>query len=145
MAEVRNTIVINRPVEEVFSYATNIENQVQWVGPITEARQTSDGPVGIGTTAIRVMNVLGRTIETPYKYTEFKPNSSFSTETTSGSLQTSERFTFESVEGGTKVVLEGQVEASGVLKIAGPVLAGMARRQSAADMGTMKDLLESQS
>jgi hypothetical protein len=86
---------------------------------------------------------MGRKTESPYKVTEYELNSHYTTETTSGSFQTKERFTFESVEGGTKLSVEGQVEASGLLKIAEPVLARMARRQSATDFQTMKDLLES--
>ena len=143
MIEVNNSLVINRPIEEVFAYATDVEKMAEWVGPISEAKQTSEGPVGVGTTSIRSLNVMGRKTESPYKVTEYKLNSRYTTETTSGSFQTTERFTFESVEGGTKLSVEGQVEASGLLRVAEPVLARMARRQSATDFQTMKDLLES--
>jgi uncharacterized protein YndB with AHSA1/START domain len=144
MIEVNNTLVINRPIDVVFAYATSIENLPEWVGPITDAKQTSEGPIGVGTTNIRSMNVMGRKTESPNKVTEYVLNSRFSTETTAGSLQTKERFIFESVDGGTRLTVEGQVEASGFLKLAAPVIASMARRQSATDFGTMKDILESQ-
>lgn len=143
MIEVKNSLVINRPIEDVFAYATDVEKMAEWVGPISEAKQTSDGPLGVGTTSVRLLNVMGRKTKSPYKVTEYELNSRYATETTSGSFQSKERFKFESVEGGTKLSVEGQVEASGLLKIAEPVLARMARRQSATDFQTMKDLLES--
>jgi uncharacterized membrane protein len=143
VVKVKHSIVINRPIEEVFAYATSVENMAEWVGVISEAKQTSEGALGVGTTSTRSMNVLGRKTESPYKVTEYVLNSHYASETTSGTFQTKERLDFESVEGGTRVSLEGQVEASGFLKITEPVLASMARRQSGTDIQTMKDLLES--
>jgi hypothetical protein len=56
MIEVNNALVINRPIDVVFAYATSIENLPEWVGPITDAKQTSEGPgqtEGLGARSIQ--------------------------------------------------------------------------------------------
>jgi hypothetical protein len=39
---------------------TDIEKMSQWMSELVEAKQTSEGPVGVGTTINAVANVLGR-------------------------------------------------------------------------------------
>ncbi len=49
---------------------------------------------------------------------------------------------FEAVEGGTKVTIAGDLEASGFFKLAVPVLNRITKRQVESDIATLKDLLE---
>jgi uncharacterized protein YndB with AHSA1/START domain len=142
MVKVEKSVVINRPIEEVFAYVTNPDNVAEWAGPVTEAKQTSEGPVGVGTTSTRVTEFLGRRSESIYEVTEYEPNRKFAEKTTSGTLQTAEIITFESADGGTKVTIGGEVEATGFGKIAEPVFARMAKRQLDTDISNLKDLLE---
>ena len=144
MVQVEKSVVINRPIEEVFAFLTNPENITMWAGPVKEARQTSEGPVGIGMTSIRITEFLGRKSEDSYVVTEYEPNRKFAQKATSGSLQTTEIMTFKSVEAGTKVTIAGEVEASGFIKMAEPVFARVAKRQFETDMSNLKDILEAQ-
>ena len=144
MVQVEKSVVINRPIEEVFAFVTNSENITMWAGPVKEARQTSEGPVGIGMTSIRITEFLGRKSEDSYVVTEYEPNRKFAQKATSGSLQTTEIMTFKSVEAGTKVTIAGEVEASGFIKMAEPVFARVAKRQFETDMSNLKDILEAQ-
>jgi len=43
------TTEISRPVEEVFDYVANLENEPQWNPDASNVRKTTDGPVGEGT------------------------------------------------------------------------------------------------
>jgi uncharacterized protein YndB with AHSA1/START domain len=144
MVRVEKIVVIKRPIEEVFAYVANPENAEQWAGPVTESKQTSEGPVGVGTTSTRVTEFLGRKSENTYEVTEYEPNRKFAEKTTSGSLQSTELITFESVDGGTKVTVAGEVEASGFIKMAEPLFARMAKRQLETDISNLKDILEAQ-
>ena len=42
--------MINRPVEEVFQFAMDTDKLTQWQGNLLETKQTSDGPMGVGST-----------------------------------------------------------------------------------------------
>ncbi len=144
MATIETSVVINRPVEEVFTYVVDPNNNAQWAGPVVEARQTSEGPVGLGTTSTRVTQFLGRTMEATYEIIEYEPNSYYKDKMTSGPVPINGRISFESVDDGTKVTIAGEIEAAGFFKLAEPILSRMARRQVETDAQTLKDLLEAE-
>lgn len=138
------SVVISRPVEEVFAFSTDAEKIAMWAGPVTEAKQTSDGPLGVGSTSTRVTQMLGRRIEHDYEVTEYEPNVRYSAKTTSGALPIEEHLSFEAVEGGTKVTVAGDVDATGFFKLAEPIVNRIIKRQVEHDVKTLKDLLEVQ-
>ena len=144
MATIEASVVINRPVEEVFAYVVDPNNTAQWAGPVVEAKQTSEGPVGLGTTSTRVTQFLGRTMEATYEITEFEPNRYCADKMTSGPMPISSRISIESVKEGAKVTIAGEIEAAGFFKLAAPIVARMGKRQVATDVLTLKDLLEAQ-
>jgi len=144
MIRMEYNLVINRPIEDVFAFVSNIEKLSQWVGPVLEAKQTSEGPVGVGTTSTRVAQFLGQQLETTHEVTEYEPNRKISFKSSSGPIAIEERFTFESVENGTKGTFSGEVEAGGFFKLAEPIIARMLKRQTESDVNNLKELLEAQ-
>jgi uncharacterized membrane protein len=60
MAKVEASVVVNRPVEEVFTFMRDIKNWLKWQSGMLEAEQSSEGPVGVGTTYQGVNQFLGR-------------------------------------------------------------------------------------
>ena len=50
MLKIESATVINRPVEEVFSVLSNLENNPKWSSAFLEVKKTSDGPIAVGTT-----------------------------------------------------------------------------------------------
>jgi len=63
MITIEVSIVINRPLEEVFAFLSDLENNLKWRPGQIEAKKTSAGPIGVGTTYRMINNVLGRRIE----------------------------------------------------------------------------------
>jgi len=43
------TTEISRPVEEVFDYVADLDNEPQWNPDVSSVRKTTDGPIGEGT------------------------------------------------------------------------------------------------
>jgi uncharacterized protein YndB with AHSA1/START domain len=60
MARMEASVVINRPIDEVFAYLTDVGSWSQWNSGILEAEQTSEGSVGVCTTFQGVSQFLGQ-------------------------------------------------------------------------------------
>lgn len=142
MIQVESSMQIDRPVEDVYAYVTKIENLPFWAGPVTEAKQTSDGPLGVGTTQVQLAQLLGRQVETTQEVTEYELNKKFSTKSTSGPLPLDIHYTFESLGGGTKILVEANLDAGGFFKLAEPLVGRILNRQTASDVQTLKEILE---
>lgn len=144
MLRIDKSVVINRPVEEVFAFVSPGENWSQWATELVETRKTSEGPMDVGTTYVHVAQMLGRRIENGYEVTEYEPNRKVSMKATSGSIPADVALTFEPAEGGTRVVLGVEADAGGVFKLAEPLLARIMSRQQDANFANLKDLMEAQ-
>src|SRR5438270_12704194 len=74
MIKVENSVVINRPIREVFAFAGagHIRNHKQWSPALLEIEQTSDGPIAVGTTFHQVRNVNGKRTDINSEITEFE-------------------------------------------------------------------------
>ena len=70
MVNVETSIIINRPIEEVFAYLTDAGNNPQWDLGLVEVRQTPERPVGVGTRITEVRKFLGRKMETTSEVVE---------------------------------------------------------------------------
>ena len=111
MFKVEHSVLINRPIEEIFSYVTNPENEVKWQGQLVEARLTSEGPMSVGTTGVEVRKIMGGIrMETAWECTEFETNRAMSFKSTSGPMPIAGGYTFGRRDYGTKVslTLEGR-------------------------------------
>ncbi len=142
MTKLEHSVVINRPIEDVFAFLANPENTPLWAGVVRETKLTSEGPIGVDTTYNVVIELLGRRIESKNEFTEYEPNSKYSTKDTSGPMPMEISTTFKAVEGGTEVTNSAKLEGAGVFKLAEPIFARMANRQVETDFANLKDLLE---
>jgi uncharacterized protein YndB with AHSA1/START domain len=144
MAQLELSVVINRPVEEVFAFISNPENYPKWSSVSREVKITSAGPIGVGSTYRSVVTFLGRRIEGDIEFTEYEPNRSYTQKTISGPIPIESRMTFERVEGGTRVTNHQVAELGGFFKMAEPLLVSMVKRQFETDTANLKDLMEAQ-
>jgi len=142
MARAEVSTTINRPVEDVFAVIIHVENSPKWTSSSLEARQTSPGPVGVGTTARTVSKFLGRRIETETEVTEFEPNQKYGLQSKSGPFPLKALVTVEQVEGGTRVNSIIEAEPGGFFKLAEPLVVQVAKRQFQSDLDNLKDLME---
>jgi uncharacterized membrane protein len=142
MIKVEASIVINRPIEEVFAFLSDMENNLKWRSSQIEVKKTSEGPIGVGTTYRMVNNVLGRRIETEAEVIEYKPNRKFTSKDNSGNFPLVAQRIFEPVEGGTQVRGVLEAEPVGFFKLAGPLLESMAKRRVQADLANLKGMME---
>ena len=141
MIKVEHSIAINRPVEEVFSVVTNLENNPKWGSGLLEAVKTSDGPIGVGTTWRLVRKVLGQRLEAESEVTEYELNRNY-VQRSKSPFPVEVRQTYEAVEGGTRISITLEAEPGGFFKLAEPLLKSTAKRDIDAEFANLKDLME---
>jgi uncharacterized membrane protein len=78
------TRVIERPLEEVFRFAGDSENNPKWLGVFEKVQKTSEGPLGVGTTFKDVARMMGRRFETQSELTDYVPNRLYARRVTTG-------------------------------------------------------------
>ena len=144
MIDIEQSIVITRPTEEVFAFMTDVEKLSQWMSELVEAKQSSDGPMDVGTTISAVAKPLGRQVESTLEVVEFESNRRFALKSISGPVTNEDTFTFEPVTDGTKVTRATKGEIGGFFKLAEPLVDRMLRRQFETNLANLKDLLEAQ-
>jgi uncharacterized protein YndB with AHSA1/START domain len=140
---VEHSAVINRPVEEVFAYATDPANVAEWQSSALEA--TVDGPLRAGATGREVRKFLGRRMESTMRIEEYEPPRTFALQVTSGPVPFHVQQTTEPEGEGTRisVVIEG--EPGGFFKLAEPLVERAVKRELEGNTETLKDILEARS
>jgi len=84
MIKVEKSIIIHRPIEEVFAYVGDLRNAAQWQSGALEVRQTTESPLGIGTKFTFVRKFMGRKMEASNEFVEYEPNTKVTFKSTSG-------------------------------------------------------------
>jgi uncharacterized membrane protein len=143
MKPVETSVVINRPLEACFAYLTDLGNDVEWRREWIDAEKTTDGPHGVGARYRLTGAFLGRRYATEYEAIAYEPNRLAAWKAVSGPLPLTFSRAFEGVEGGTRVTMRYEGEMRGLLNLAGPVIAGVGRRQLEGDFPKLKQLMES--
>jgi uncharacterized protein YndB with AHSA1/START domain len=145
---VQESVEINRPVEEVFSYTSNPENFSQWAATVREVRQDAPGggPLNSreGERFTAMQQALGRRFEAPFEVIDYEPNLRYAHQSREGHpVPVTMDFTYEPVSSeGTRFTPRIEAEPGGFFGLVGPVLERVIRRQMRTNLMTLKDLLE---
>jgi uncharacterized protein YndB with AHSA1/START domain len=144
MIRVEKSGIIQRPIEEVFAYIGDQTNTPHWQAGLVEVRRTTEGPIGVGTKHTFVRTFMGRRMEADNEYIAFEPNRRIAFKTTSGPVRVEASYVFEAVPEGTRVTSTVEMDASGFLSLAEPLIAAGLRREMKAAIPVLKELLENQ-
>jgi carbon monoxide dehydrogenase subunit G len=142
MTTITQSVTINRPVAEVWAFISNFENTTRWSRGVLEARRTSDGPLGVGSTLETVVRAFGRRRTADYLVTEYEPNRAFAFEVTSGPMTSRARYSVEPAGAGTRLTAAGEAEVTGVYRLLAPLLVRTIKRHSQDDLANVKRILE---
>jgi uncharacterized membrane protein len=135
-------IHIHRPPEEVFTFMSNIEHEVQWRN-LVDVKVTSGLPLRRGSTYRYVANMMGRQLQTEGEITAFELNQGWSFKSTSGPIPLEGSMAVASADGGTKVTLGGEMKLGGLLRLVEPMMRRMMQKQLTGELQNLKKLLES--
>ena len=129
--EFRATTVIDRPIEEVFRFLADGENDPKFSPRVQEIRRTPDGPPGVGTVFASTVKDAGMTTKRAFELTEFEaPTRIRWTERSKNMVTVSNGgYDLAPKDGGTEVTIFNELEGHGV----GKLLVGLALRAARKD------------
>jgi uncharacterized membrane protein len=142
MPAARRTIVIDRPVDQVFAFFADPGNDQRWREHVKEI--AAEGPVGMGSTIHQVVaGPGGRGIHADIEVTGYEPPSRYAFKVIAGPVRPVGEFRFAGAPGGTEVSFSLEAELGGLKKLfmAKPVQRSMDGEMSALDKA--KALIES--
>jgi uncharacterized protein YndB with AHSA1/START domain len=145
MNEFEVVIAIDRPVDDVFAFLVDPSKTADWTPGVTEARRTSEGPVGVGTTVLFTGRFLGRGFESVSEVTAFVPGQKFTSKSISGPIHLEVDSTLQPVDGGTRLATVYRGESRGFFKLAEPVIVRLTKKHFETAAENLKALLEADS
>lgn len=142
MLKVERRVTINRPIDQVFAFVANPDNNPNWQPEVIEHRKLTDGPIVVGTKFLHVSKFMGRRIEVNGCVTKFEPNRKIAFEVESGTLLYTIDYLMESVSSATRFTYASLAEINGLLKLVQPLMVIAAKRVIDRDLGRLKRILE---
>jgi uncharacterized membrane protein len=140
---VEESVEVNRPLEEVFNYVSDVGNYPEWMAHALEVRTGTAGPPRQGDRFAVAIKSIGRRFETPYERIAFEANRRCTDRAVGGPIP-SQRWhsAFQEVPRGTRLTRAVDVQSGGLLKLLEPLQKRAAERQLRKDLQALKDVLE---
>jgi uncharacterized protein YndB with AHSA1/START domain len=145
MFEVEETIVIDRPVAEVFAFVADQTNAHKWQRGIAVVRRQTPEPIGVGARHEVVRKFLGREISLTNEYVRYDPNQVVTFTAITGPAAMEVSYLTEPVPEGTKLTCHMRMDQKGFFRVADSLVSRSMRRDFAAALRTLKGMLESPS
>jgi uncharacterized membrane protein len=146
MIELQGNVEIQRPVEVVFTFLSDLGNAPKWQRGVIESKRVTEGPLQLGTQFHETVRMMGMSFEAVCKVIAFEPPRKFGM-TADGKLVHYEgEFTFEPISGdkGTRLNVSGWMKMKGVWRILEWLAAGEIRNESLAELNDIKRAVEAQ-
>ena len=129
MPTVKASVLVGRPVEEVFAFVADPRNDGRWQAAFVRQEGQSGTPIRAGASWIEVRRVGPRERAVTVTVTEWDPPRSFGWAGDAGIVRVEGRFEFEGVAGGTRVSQRMNFVFRGVMLLLGPIAARQSRRE----------------
>jgi uncharacterized membrane protein len=144
MADVSQSIEINRPAADVFAYLDDLTHQADWQESARAVRVEGGAPTRVGTRVIETRRVPGGVQTVTYEVTEHQPGRGYAFEGQGGPVRISARITVNPHDADRCTVeAEFSFAAGGMGRFILPLVRREAQHQLPADLGRLKALLES--
>ena len=141
MATFENTVMIRRPIEDVFGFLADFENLPKWNYAISETLKISQGPVGVGTIYQQVRSIPSRSAER-FEVTAYDPPRQLEIRGQLGPFPSRLAYALDSIPEGTRVTNAVELELRGPGRLLGPVAVPRVREAVATNLQKLKELLE---
>lgn len=136
-------VTINRPIQEVFDYVTDIPRETEWFTGMRAVRSLSHHGHGIGTEYEFGMRLWGYRFSSRMRVTDFAPPGRMTLLSIRSPITFSAMYSFEPLpDGGTRVRLDAHVIGGSVYRLLGPAFLPMLRIAVARRFALLKQRME---
>ena len=144
MARVEGSIEIKVTIDKAFNYTTEAKKWPEWQSFLTEAEQTSQGQMDIGTTYKGTNRMMGLSMKWTAIVTEYETNVKWAKNITCGSMNINEYVTYITSEGYVKFTILYDMKVGGVMRLFTPMIVSTMRKETIKSLNNLKNILESQ-
>ncbi|MBY0123391.1 SRPBCC family protein [Bacillus sp. S/N-304-OC-R1] len=143
MADFRSSVIIHKPLSEVFHYMASMENVSEMMPNVVKMEKLTEGPIGKGTKLKETRSVRGKTVNADIEFVEYKQDQTFITRSNSNGLITEYVYNFHEIEEGTQVEFDAFVKTSGlVMKLTKRFIVDMIKKEDGFQLEYLKEMLE---
>lgn len=136
------SVIIDRPIEDVFSFVADARNRPQWDESVDKEELTSPEPIGVGSTLRTTFRSMGREYQYTWEVVEHQPPHRMRVDSTSGPFPTTLAFVFSERDGGTSVDASVTGRPTGLMRLIQPVVARTTQQNLDRGYAQLKRLLE---
>jgi uncharacterized membrane protein len=142
MISAEASVVVNRPIDEVFDVLIDPSRGREWQGGLVEAELLTDPPVATGSQARYVIKIVGREMDSEIEWTEITRPTKIAWQVIKAPIPGEGSHTLSEVEGGTQIVYEMSGEPGGFFKLAAGMVQKNMQKELQEDLNRLKALLE---
>ena len=144
-SDVDASIVISRPVADVFAYVADFEHHPQWEKNFLRVRRLSGADGGVGTTYECVLKFPGQQVTSTLEITGYEPGRRIGFRADKPAMAKPVGEILFAPEGsGTRVTLRPRPELSGPMRLMAPLMGGYIRRSNVRHLQLLKEQVEQQ-
>lgn len=143
MIDFTNTIRIERPVEDVFSYLSDLEHIPEWNWAVVETRKVTPGPIAVGSVYRQTRTVPQPAIET-LEITQFDPSERIEVRGVLAQMPALLSYVLNEDGTGTELINTVNLDPKGPFRLVAPVLNRRIKQAVGKNLLDLKTQLEAE-
>ena len=140
--DVVNSVVIDRPVPDVFQFAADPDNAPLWYVNIKSVAWKTPRPAQMGSRVDFVAHFLGRRLAYTYEFVELVPGRRLTMRTPGPPFPMETTYSWEDENGATRMTLHNRGTPRGFAAGLAPLMSFMIGRANRKDLASLKQRLE---
>lgn len=139
-----SAVVIDRPLDEVASFALDPDSHTRWMGDVVSVKRLSEGDLAVGSRFQYGIRKGPMAFDPTFRVVALEPGRRIDYQSEPGGpLTWTASLAFEPVgDGRTRVSSTGRIGFTGVRRLLEPLMAGEVRSGEAAELEALKNVLE---
>ncbi|KHE72620.1 SRPBCC family protein [Halobacillus sp. BBL2006] len=143
MSFLERSVIIQKPIGEVFEAATDFSKSPEMMDAVIEVELLSEGPVKEGYKFKETREIRGRKASSVIEVTDFEKNKSYSVRSVQNGLDLRYHYQFIETTGGTRVDFRGELFTEGLRnKLAQPIIKRIIKKEDEHHLEDMKKHIE---